>query len=307
MRRAGAPIYALLLTAAALANGAAADAEPSAVGLLYPAGEGDAKLRELREKARSTLKRQSISVENVPLACSPDAECMRDALQDAGVEVGVYVWVWEATRDRPTPVVGVMLKEAGGVAGFDEVAEERSCSLSSCDAVVEELVRQLLERWPERRGTRLSLTGTPPGAVVFDGASLIGTVPGDFQLPRGEHRLRIALKGYEPEVLLLSAGPTPEEARRIDLVPLPEPKEQIDGGRRQRRTAMIASGVALLAGGGVLIGLGGASYARSGGCEGTVPCESYTTRNAGAGAMLGFGVAGVGGGLGLLIKGIRDR
>ena len=73
---------------------------------------------------------------------------------------------------------GTLLKEASGVAPFDEVAEERSCSASKCDAVMVELVEELLRRWPERRGTRLSLTGTPAGAAVFDGASLVGTVPG---------------------------------------------------------------------------------------------------------------------------------
>lgn len=307
MRRAGVHFHAVLLTAAALANGAAAEAGPTSVGFLRPAEEDAAQLMALRETARFALKRKSISVEDVKFECSPDAECMRGALQDAGLEVGVYVWLWEATRERPDAVVGVMLKEAGGVAGFDEVAEERSCSASACEGAVEELVGQLLRRWPERHGTRLGLTGTPLGAAVFDGASLVGTMPGDFELSRGEHRLRIASKGYEPAVLLVNAGPTPEEVRRVDLIPLSAPKEQVDGGRRPRRVAMIASGVALLAGGGALIGLGAASYARSGGCEGTTPCQSYTTTNAGAGAMIGLGVASVGGGLGLLIKGIRDR
>jgi hypothetical protein len=297
----------LLLGTVAIANGAEAEAGPTSVGLLSPAEEGDALLTALRETARSALKAKSISVEEVTLECSPDAECMRGALQDAGLKVGVYVWLWEATGDRPDAVVGVMLKEAGGVAGFDEVAEERSCSASACEGVVEVLVDQLLKRWPERRGTRLGLTGTPSGAAVFDGASLVGTMPGDFQLSRGEHRLRIASKGYEPGVLLVTAGPTPEEARRIDLIPLSASEERVDGGRRPRRAAMIASGVALLAGGGALIGLGAASYARSGSCDGTVPCQSYTTSNAGAGVMLGVGIASAGGGLALLIKGIRDR
>jgi hypothetical protein len=307
MRRARAHFLLLLLGTVAIANGAAAEAEPMSVGLLSPAEKGDAQLETLRETARSSLKRKSISVEEVRLECSPDAECMRGALQDAGVEIGVYVWLWEATRERPQPVVGVMLKEAGGVAGFDEVAEERSCSASACEGVVEELVHELLRRWPERRGTRLDLTGTPAGAAVFDGASLVGTMPGDFQLSRGEHRLRIASKGYEPGVLLVTAGPTLEEARRVNLIPLSASKGQVDGGHRQRRAAMIASGVALLAGGGALIGIGAASYARSGSCDGTTPCQSYSTSNAGAGVMLGVGIASVGGGLALLIKGIRDR
>jgi hypothetical protein len=307
MKRARAHFHAGLLCAAVFGNVAAAKAEPTSVGFLSPAEEGDEELRALRETAWSALKRKSISVEAVSLECSPDAECMRNALRDAGVEVGVYLWVWKATRDRPGPVVGVMFKEADGVAGFDEVAEERSCSASSCEGVVEALVHQLLERWPERRGTRLRLTGTPPGATVFDGASLVGTMPGDFQLSRGEHRLRIASKGYEPGVLLVTAGPTPEEARRVDLIPLSASEEPVDGARRPRRAAMIASGVALLAGGGALIGIGAASYARSGSCDGTTPCQSYTTSNAGAGVMLGVGIASAGGGLALLIKGIRDR
>jgi hypothetical protein len=307
MRRAGVHFLAVLLTAAALVNGAAAEAEPKSVGFLSPAEEGTAQLTALRETARSALKRKSISVEDVKFGCSPDAECMRGALQDAGLEVGVYVWLWEATRERPDAVVGVMLKEAGGVAGFDEVAEERSCSASVCEGAVEALVHQLLRRWPERHGTRLSLAGTPLGAAVFDGASLVGTMPGDFQLSRGEHRLRVASKGYEPAVLLVNAGATPEEVRRVDLIRLSASEGQIDGGRRPRRAAMIASGVALLAGGGALIGLGAASYAGSGSCDAAVPCQSYATSNAGAGAMIGVGVASVGGGLGLLIKGIRDR
>ena len=52
---------------------------------------------------------------------------MRETLREAGEEIGVYVWLWEPTEERPDAVVGVMLKEATGVAGFDEVAEERSC------------------------------------------------------------------------------------------------------------------------------------------------------------------------------------
>ena len=141
---------------------------------------------------------------------------------------------------------------------------------------------------------------------MFDGASLVGTVPGEFQLSRGEHRLRVTSKGYESEDLVVTAGPTAEETRRVDLVPLAKPQPEVDDGGGRRRAAMIASGALLLAGGGALIGLGAASYASSGGCEGAVPCQSYTTTNAGAGVMIGFGVASVGGGLGLLIKGIRD-
>jgi len=307
MRRVQVHALVLLLGTAALSNDARADLEQTSVGLLTSAEDGDKDLRSLRETARDALKEKGISVQSVVLQCSPDAECMRDALRASGVEIGVYVWVWAPTADRPEAVVGVMLKEAGGVAGFDEVAEERSCAGSDCAPAVEELVSHVLEHWPERGGTRLNLTGTPSGAAVFDGASLVGTVPAEFQLSRGEHRLRVAKKGYEPEVLVLSAGPSPEEERRVDLIPLAEPKGLADGGRRPRRAAMIASGVALLAGGGALIGLGGASYRRSGGCDAAMPCQSYTTSNAGAGAMIGFGVASVGGGLGLLIKGIRDR
>jgi hypothetical protein len=297
----------LLLLGLAMADVAEAETAPSTIGFLTPADQGGAHLESLRETARSALKRKGISVERVDLACEPDAECMRDALRGAGVEIGLYVWVWEPTAGRPEAVVGAMLKEAGGVAGFDEVAEERSCSATECRGVIAALVGDLLRRWPERRGTRVSLMGTPRGAAVFDGPSLVGTVPGEFQLSRGEHRLRIASKGYEPEVVLVRAGPTPKDVRRVDLVPLVESKGPVDGGRRRRRAAMIASGAALLAGGGALIGLGGASYARSGGCEGTMPCQSYTTTNAGAGVMIGFGVASVGGGLGLLIRGIRNR
>ena len=108
-------------------------------------------------------------------------------------------------------------------------------------------------------------------------------------------------------MLLVHAGPTTEETRRVDLAPSAPMNPPVDGKARNRRAVLIGSGVALLAGGGALIGLGGASYASSGGCEGPTPCQSYTTTNAGAGAMIGMGVASVGGGLGLLIKGIRNR
>ena len=307
MRRARAHLLFALLGTAALSTGAGADTGPTSVGFLRSATDGNADLRSLQEKARLALKTHGIFVMPISFECAPDAACMRGALREAGVEVGIYLWVWAPTADRPDAVVGVMLKESDGVAGFDEVAEERSCAGSDCAAAVEDLVSEVLEHWPERAGTRLSLLGTPPGAAIFDGASLVGTVPAEVQLSRGEHRLRIAKKGYAPLVLLVSAGPTPEEARRVDLVPLAEPQGLVDKGRRPRRAAMIASGVALLLGGGALLGLGGASYATSGSCEGTLPCQSYTTSNAGAGAMIGFGVASVGGGLGLLIKGIRDR
>ncbi|NNK64695.1 MAG: hypothetical protein HKO98_15960 [Gemmatimonadetes bacterium] len=296
----------LLLLGLAIAHVAEAEAEPTTIGFLTPADQGGAHLESLRETARSALKRKGISAERVDFACEPDAACMRDALRGAGVSIGLYIWVWEPTEDRPEAVVGAMLKEAGGVAGFDEVAEERSCSAPGCPGVMAALVEELLARWPERAGTRVRLTGTPRGAAVFDGASLVGTVPGEFLLRRGEHRLRIAKKGYEPAVVLVEAGLAPKELRRVELVPLVESNGPVDGARR-RRAAMIATGVALLMGGGALIGLGGASYRRSGGCEGTMPCQSYTTTNAGAGVMIGFGVASVGGGLGLLIRGIRNR
>jgi hypothetical protein len=307
MERAAARYLVVLLGTMAISNFAAAETGPRAVGFLNSAEEATANLRALRETARSALKAKQISVEDLILNCSPSAECMRETLRDAGEEIGVFVWLWEPTEERAEAVVGAMFKEAAGVAGFDEVAEERGCATADCDRVIEALIEELLRRWPERRGTRLSLTGTPAGAAVFDGASLVGTVPATLQLSWGEHRLRIASKGYEPGVLQIAAGPTSEEARRIDLVPLTEPNGQVDGTRRHRRAALIGTGVALLAGGGALIGLGGASYARSGGCEGTMPCQSYTTTNAGAGVMIGLGVASVGGGLGLLIKGIRDR
>lgn len=306
MRRVGIHV-ALLLLGLAIVDVAAAEAEPTSVGFMTPAEEGDAHLEALRETTHEALKQKGISVERVSLECSPDAGCMRDALRSSGVEVGVYVWLWEPTADRAETVVGVLLKEAGGVAGFDEVAEERSCSGPDCDAAIEGLVAELLERWPERRGTRLSLTGTPLGAAVFDGANLVGTLPGNFQLSWGEHRLRIASKGYDPEVLVVQAGSSPEEATRVDLVRSAASGGPVDAGKRHRRAALIASGVVLLAGGGALIGIGGASYARSGGCEGPMPCQSYSTTNAGAGVMIGLGVASVGGGLGLLIRGIRNR
>jgi hypothetical protein len=307
MERVAARFLVVLLGTMAISNFAAAETGPRAVGFLNSAEEATANLRALRETARSALKAKQISVEDLILNCSPSAECMRETLRDAGEEIGVFVWLWEPTEERAEAVVGAMFKEAAGVAGFDEVAEERGCARADCDRVIGARIEEPLRRWPERRGTRLSLTGTPAGAAVFDGASLVGTVPATLQLSWGEHRLRIASKGYEPGVLQIAAGPTSEEARRIDLVPLTEPNGQVDGTRRHRRAALIGTGVALLAGGGALIGLGGASYARSGGCEGTMPCQSYTTTNAGAGVMIGLGVASVGGGLGLLIKGIRDR
>ena len=210
-------IPALLLLAGLMAPAPLAKAEP-VIGLITEGQKGERELEALRDAVRAELRQHGMTVKDLRLPCEPSRSCMTTALKSGGLERGVYVWLWPATETQPEPIVGLMIQAADGLDGFDQVAEERACSASSCESTLTALVGEMLAAWPERRGTVLHLSGTPSGALVYDGANLVGTLPGSFRLSRGEHSVRVLAPGHQTLELTLTAGPTSEERRQIALI-----------------------------------------------------------------------------------------
>jgi hypothetical protein len=188
-------------------------------------------------------------------------------------------------------------------APFDQVFAERTCEALPCRDAVRDAVHEVLARWLERRGTEVALVGAPSGAVVFDNGQLVGRLPLSIRLPRGEHVMRVVAEGYEPQELALVSGGS--EPQRFEVrLSKKEGVERPETGRG-RKPWMIAVGSVLTVAGATMVGVGASSFGDR--CVSGSPCTEYTTSAPAAGALVGAGAVALGGGVGLLVSGLRKE
>ena len=217
--------------------------------------------------------------------------------------MGAYVSVWDRSPTRERAVVAIGLVDPSMPAPFDQVFAERSCEALPCPQGVREAVQEVLAGWPERRGTEVALVGAPTGAVVFDNGQLVGRLPLSLRLPRGEHVMRIVAEGYEPtELALLSGGAQPQ---RFEVRLQKKEGAESPQTRMVRKPWMVAVGSVLAVAGATMIGVGASRFGDR--CTSASPCTEYTTSTPAAGALVGVGAVTLGGGVGLLVSGLRKE
>ena len=249
------------------------------------------------------LRAAGLSVQQAKHCEARDDGCLRTWLQHKGIPMGAYVSVWDRSPTRERAVVAIGLVDPSMPAPFDQVFAERSCEALPCGEGVREAVREVLAGWPERRGTEVALVGTPTGAVVFDNGQLVGRLPFSVRLPRGEHVMRVVAEGYEPTKLALVSGSVETQRFEVRLAK----KEGVESPetRRARKPWMVAVGSVLSVAGATMIGVGASRFGDR--CATSSPCTEYTTHTAGAGALVGVGAVALGGGVGLLVSGLRKE
>jgi uncharacterized membrane protein YidH (DUF202 family) len=217
--------------------------------------------------------------------------------------MGAYVSVWDRSPTRERAVVAIGLVDPTIPAPFDQVFAERSCEALPCREGAREAVQEVLAGWPERRGTEVALVGAPTGAVVFDFCHLVGRLPLSVRLPRGEHLMRVVAEGYEPEELALVSGGV--EPQRFEVRLSRKEGAESPETRRVRKPWMVAIGAVLAVAGVTMVGVGASRFGDR--CASGSPCTEYTTSTPVAGALVGVGAVALGGGVGLLVSGLRKE
>ena len=292
----------VLMTTWTLGAGTAwAEADPT-VGVVVVEGEGS-EAREAVAGVFEELRAAGLSVEKATHCEARDDRCLRTWLQNKGIPMGAYVSVWDRSPTRERAVVAIGLVDPSMPAPFDQVFAERSCEALPCPQGVREAVQEVLAGWPERRGTEVALVGAPTGAVVFDNGQLVGRLPLSVRLPRGEHVMRVVAEGYVPEELAVVSGGT--EPQRFDVRLSKKQGAESPETRRVRKPWMVAVGTVLAVAGATMVGLGASRFGDR--CVSGNPCTEYTTSTPAAGALVGVGAMTLGGGVGLLVSGLRKE
>jgi hypothetical protein len=228
---------------------------------------------------------------------------LRTWLQTESISMGAYISVWSPSPTREQAVVAIGLLDPAMPAPFDHVFAERRCEALSCQQAAREAVQEVLAGWPERGGTEVSLVGAPIGAVVFDNGQLVGRLPLSLRLPRGAHVMRVTAEGYEAEELaLLSGGPEPQ---RFEILLSKKEGAQSAETHKVRKPWMVAVGSVLAVAGATMVGIGASRFGDR--CVSGNPCTEYTTSTPAAGALVGVGAVALGGGVGLLVSGLRKE
>jgi hypothetical protein len=292
----------VLMTTWTLGTGSASAEPASTVGVVVVEGEGS-DAGEAVARVIEELRAAGLAVQKATHCEARDDSCLRTWLQNKGIPMGAYVSVWDRSPTRELAVVAIGLVDPSMPAPFDQVFAERSCEALPCPQGVREAVQEVLAGWPERRGTQVALVGAPTGAGVVDNGELLGRLPLSVRLPRGEHVMRVVAEGYEPKKLaLLSGGAQPQ---RFEVRLAKKEGAESPGTRRVRKPWMVAVGSVLAVAGATMIGVGASRFGDR--CTSASPCTEYTTSTPAAGALVGVGAVTLGGGVGLLVSGLRKE
>ncbi len=296
-------VWALVLTTTWPLGASSAEAEPGrAVGVVVVEGESVDAGRAV-EGVLQELEVAGLSVRRATHCEARDDACLRTWLRDKGIPMGAYVSVWERSPTRERAVVAIGLVDPSMPAPFDQVFAERGCEALPCREGAREAVEEVLTGWRQRRGTEVVLVGSPTGAVVFDNGQLVGRLPFSVRLPRGEHVMRVVAEGYEPTELAFVSGSV--EPQRFEVRLAKKERAESPETRRVRKPWMVAVGSVLSVAGATMIGVGASRFGDR--CATPSPCTVYTTNTAGAGALVGVGAVALGGGVGLLVSGLRKE
>lgn len=293
------------------------EAAAQAASVVWKGGDAE---NEVRGKVVRAIEEQLASkghqIRRTKLACEADDDaCIRRALLDAGVTVGVRMSVWRPNRFRRTGQVHVTLLDPAEPLPFGEVRGEKECGEANCDVSAQQLVSELLDLWSERKGTLVRIETVPAGAVVFQGPELLGVAPLEHRFTRGKHHLRVTAQGYAPKDVEVIAGPTQEASLLVRLkrggetvatTPQEPSKPRRKRSAKKRRKALaVVSGALLMAAGIGLMAAGSVGLSRKDGCLEGIPCTAERRRNSAPGAYLGVGSGLFGGGVGLMVVGLK--
>jgi len=115
--------------------------------------------------------------------------------------------------------------------------------------------------------------------------------------------MRVVAEGYEPEELALVSGGSEPQRLEIHL----SKKEEAESPETQkvRKPWMVAVGSVLAVAGATMVGVGASRFGDR--CVSGTPCTEYTTSTPAAGALVGVGAVALGGGVGLLVSGLRKE
>ena len=115
--------------------------------------------------------------------------------------------------------------------------------------------------------------------------------------------MRVVAEGYEPEELALVSGGL--EPQRFEVRLSKKEGAESPETRRVRKPWMVAVGSVLAVAGATMVGVGASRFGDR--CVSGSPCTEYTTSTPGAGALVGVGAVALGGGVGLLVSGLRKE
>lgn len=115
--------------------------------------------------------------------------------------------------------------------------------------------------------------------------------------------MRVVAEGYVSEELAVVSGGT--EPQRFEVRLSKKQGAESPETRRVRKPWMVAVGSVLAVAGATMVGVGASRFGDR--CATGSPCTEYTTSTPGAGALVGVGAVALGGGVGLLVSGLRKE
>ncbi|MBX7195294.1 MAG: PEGA domain-containing protein [Sandaracinaceae bacterium] len=240
----------------------AAQAAPASQRILVLVPAGDARLARsiggaARDHATTALTAQGFVAARGPAGCT-DPDCAAELLSSGTADLALAVALWGRTRCER---VAVTLVDAHGVAHGGEV----EVSGTDVNAAIDGAIAAALAHLASGGSSVLSVTGAPPGATITLDQTPWGTLPHEDRVPHGEHQLAVSADGYTTERRTVVVGSEPVavsiELARAAVVEAPPTEEPAEGEAAQGEAAHTSpasddSAVFLLAGGGVLTGLG---------------------------------------------------
>jgi hypothetical protein len=237
-----------VLVSITFASPALAAAPQRSVVVLPTTSEGETTpvaLERIDESLRRGLAAGGVAtVDGEGPPCS-DAECLNARAKTAGTDTAVQLRLVLEGRDYRMELLatdreGKLLSTTAecAICGFDEAAT----------AVADEASRLAGKLSEGPKPARLTVGTTPVGAVVYLDGTPVGTSPLAFDVPPGEHELRMEKDGHNDKQAAYVAVSGVQETLSFELVAHvaptpPNPKMRIGGW------AAVGAGLVPLAGG----------------------------------------------------------
>ncbi|MCB9753479.1 MAG: PEGA domain-containing protein [Myxococcales bacterium] len=254
--------------AAAAATNQAADEEPQIRIAVLPITAGD-KIDDVAREELLTRLRVGMGRGEVALVPESDVDAAREACVDCSSEAlarslaersGATHYT-RARVDIKSRDYAVRLELVEIESGRVAVESEQTCEICGLQEVGEQLETQgaflqsRLQMLDQEVNTGLLVESEPRGALVFIDDVLVGSTPYEAEVAEGSHSVRVSLNGHlgqEREVVVEEGA---HEVLRFTLERAPaDPKLRVIGG------ALLGGGLALFAGGVVLIGFDGEPF-----------------------------------------------
>ena len=305
-------IGALVLVAVCLFSRPLEAAErPCALGPVTYAGDIPDYFRaEIEQTLMGALEASQGQALELRVESCQQIDCLLEPARAAAIAAVLLVRIHRQDRDYRIELVAHAVDDG-------ELLAQVSAECSVCgqqellDMLPAELVRlraKLLHALADRvQPPRLLVDGTPTGARVRIDGDELGTSPVRTEVDVGDHAIEISAPDYATQVHRWVAVADVEEVVRYQLEPL-DPGRSTGVGLRAGGWVAAVLGAGGIGAGAALLAVDGREHAPT--CtpalvdvNGACP-NVYTTATAG-GIALGLGVASLGVGIGLLVRGYR--